>query len=92
MIYIQDNFLPDVLYKSLVGYCNEFSEVKYPDKSFWVKELPDNFQSYILEKLEHIEGKKLKNILAFAREAKQGQDNSWRIHNDTIIEGQPPRS
>ena len=63
MIYIQDNFLPDVLYKSLLGYCNEFSEVKYPDKSFWVKQLPDNFQSYILEKLENIEGKKLKNIL-----------------------------
>ena len=90
MIYIVDNFLPDVLYKSLLGYCNEFSEVKYPDKSFWVKELPDNFQKYILEKLEKIEGKKLKNILCFAREAKKDQDNSWRIHNDTIIEGQQP--
>ncbi len=90
MIYIQDNFLPSKLYKELVNYCDEFNEVKFPDKSFWVKQLPEEFKNYIIDRLEKIEGKKINNILAFAREAKQNQDNSWRIHNDTIIEGQQP--
>ena len=30
------------------------------------------------------------SIICFAREAKKDQDNDWRIHNDTIIEGQQP--
>ena len=90
MIYIQDNFLPPNLYKELINFCDEFTEVKFPDKSFWVKELPKEFENYIIGRLEKLEGRKINNILAFAREAKQGQDNSWRIHNDTIIEGQQP--
>ena len=90
MIYIKDNFLPPTLYKELVNYCDKFTEVKYPDKSFWVKELPKEFNDYIVSELESIEGRKIKNILSFAREAKQNQDNSWRIHNDTIIDGQQP--
>ena len=32
----------------------------------------------------------LKNILFIFRQAKEGQVNDWRIHNDTIIEGQQP--
>ena len=90
MIYIKDNFLPPSLYKELANYCDKFTEVKYPDKSFWVKELPKEFNDYIVSELESIEGRKIKNILSFAREAKQDQDNSWRIHNDTIIDGQQP--
>jgi len=90
MIYIKDNFLPQNLYKELINFCDKFTEVKFPDKSFWVKELPKEFENYIVCELEKLEGRKIKNILAFAREAKQGQDNSWRIHNDTIIEGQQP--
>ena len=90
MIYIKDNFLPHSLYKELINYCDKFTEVKYPDKSFWVKELPKEFNDYIVSKLESIEGRKIKNILSFAREARQDQDNSWRIHNDTIIDGQQP--
>ena len=90
MIYIKDNFLPDNLYKELVTYCDEFEEVKYPTKSFWVKELPSELIQYIERSLEKLEGKNIKSILCFAREAKQGQDNSWRIHNDTIIKGEQP--
>jgi len=90
MIYIKDDFLPVSLYKELINYCNEFKEIKYPDKSFWVKELPDEFNNFIIKSLEKIEGKKINNILSFAREAKKNQDNDWRIHNDTIIEGQQP--
>ena len=90
MIYIKDNFLPENLFKTLVEYCDEFKEVKYPDKSFWVKEIPAELNDYIVSSLEKIEGKKIKNILSFLREAKQSQDNDWRIHNDTIIEGDQP--
>ncbi len=90
MIYIKDNFLPKNLFNSLLEYADEFKEVKYPDKSFWVKELPDEFNKYIVSQLEKFEGKKIKNILSFLREAKKGQDNDWRIHNDTIINSQQP--
>ena len=85
MIYIQDNFLPKNLYKALLNYVDKFEEIKYPDKSFWTKDLPSEFNNFIVDKLEKIEGRKIKNILSFAREAKLGQDNDWRIHNDTII-------
>ena len=90
MIYIKDNFLPDKLYKELVNYCDSFKEVKTPGRSFWIKELPLEFTNYIKTSLEKIEGKNIKNILCFAREAKQDQDNSWRIHNDTIINNEKP--
>jgi hypothetical protein len=90
MIYIKDNFLPDNLYKELVTYCDDFEEVKYPTKSFWVKELPSELIHYIERSLKKLEGKDIRSILCFAREAKQGQDNSWRIHNDTIIKGEQP--
>ena len=90
MIYIKDNFLPPPLYKELVKYCDDFTEVKTPGKSFWVKELPSELVHYIERSLEKLEGRDIKSILCFAREAKQSQDNDWRIHNDTIIEGQQP--
>ncbi len=60
MIYIQDNLLTSKLYKELVNYCDEFNEVKFPDKSFWVKQLPEEFKNYIIDRLEKIEGKKNK--------------------------------
>jgi hypothetical protein len=90
MIYIKDNFLPESLFKELLNYCDKFKEIKTPGKSFWVKELPEEFINYVKNSLEEVEGKKIKNILCFAREACEGQDNDWRIHNDTIIEGQQP--
>lgn len=90
MIYIIDNFLPEVLYKEAINYCDSFDEVKTPGKSFWVKKLPEDFNNYISSKIESIEGRKIKNILSFAREAKKGQDNEWRIHNDTIIQSEQP--
>ena len=90
MIYIKDNFLPPNLYKELVNYCDEFVEVKTPGKSFWIKNLPFELIDYIERSLEKLEGRSIKSILCFAREANQSQDNNWRIHNDTIIEGQQP--
>ncbi len=90
MIYIKDDFLPNNLYKELIDYCDEFEEVKYPDVSFWVKKLPSEFIRYIEKSLEKIEGKNIKSILCFAREAKNNQDTNWRIHNDTIIDKEQP--
>jgi len=90
MIYLVDNFLPANLYNELVTYCDEFKEVKTPGKSFWIKEVPKELTDYIVESLENFEGRKINCILSFLREAKEGQDNDWRIHNDTIIEGQQP--
>jgi|TARA_B110000908_G_C10058390_1_gene359445 hypothetical protein len=90
MIYIKDNFLTSDLHEELINHCENFTEYKTPGKSFWVKELPLAFKDYIVSELESIEGKKIKSILSFAREAKKDQDNDWRIHNDTIIDGQQP--
>jgi len=90
MIYVKDDFLPPNVFKSLLSYSNNFKEVKTPGKSFWIKELPNDLTKYIVNKLETIEGKKIKNILSFLREAKKGQDTDWRIHNDSIIKGEQP--
>ena len=89
MIYIIDNFLPKNLFNALQDI-NEFNEVKTPGKSFWVSTLPNEFVEYVTNKISKIEGKKVENILCFLREANENQDNEWRIHNDSIIEGQKP--
>jgi len=90
VIYIKDNFLPSNLLKSIIEDKNEYNEHKTPGKSFWVKEPSSMFVEYISNKISDIEGCKINNILCFFREAKQGQDNEWRIHNDSIIEGEKP--
>jgi len=40
--------------------------------------------------IEYLEHNSIEPILYCIREAKEGQDNDWRFHNDSIIEGQPP--
>ena len=90
MIYIEDDFL-DI---NLINYLNndktDFQEIKTPGKSFWVKKPTKNFVELVCEKLSKIENCTIQPILSFFREAKEGQDNDWRIHNDSIIEGQQP--
>ena len=90
MIYIQDNFLKPMVFKALVDYADEFEEIKTPGKSFWVKELPEFFPDLLSRGLTNIEGKDINIIKAFIRKAEGNQDDEWRIHNDTIIEGQKP--
>ena len=82
--------MPDVLYKSLRDYSEGFEKYPTPGKDFWVKDVPHDLKTYIVNKLENIEGNKIENILCFLREAKKGQDNNWRIHNDTAIMGCKP--
>ena len=90
MIYIKDNFLDKELFELLNKNLNNFKEVKTPGKSFWVQEPDKDFIKYVVAKLSVIENCKIENILCFFREAKQNQDNDWRIHNDTIINNQQP--
>ena len=90
MIYVKDNFLPKEVYESLRNYSEGFEKYPTPGKDFWVKDVPHDLKTYIVNKLESIEGNKIENILCFLREAKKGQDNNWRIHNDTAIMGCKP--
>ena len=90
MIYIKDDFLDIDIINSLNKDKNVFQEVKTPGKSFWVKRPSDKFMELVCEEICKIENVKIKPILGFFREAKEGQDNDWRIHNDSIIEGQQP--
>ena len=90
MIYIKDNFLDQELFDLLKQNVQEFKKVDTPGKSFWIHLAEKNLIKYISIKLGDIENCKVDNVLAFFREAKQGQDNDWRIHNDTIINDQQP--
>ena len=90
MIYIIDDFLSKKTFEIVKNNKEDFKEVKTPEKSFWVKEPSPEFIAHFEDRLGAIEGNEVMNIIAFFREAKEGQDNEWRIHNDTIIEQQQP--
>jgi len=90
MIYIIDNFLSKKTFKIIKEGANDFKEVKVPGKSFWVKKPSVELVAHLEDKLEEIEGQEVMNIFCFFREAKEGQDEDWRIHNDTIINGHQP--
>ena len=90
MIYIKDDFLDIDIINSLNKDKNVFQEVKTPGKSFWVKMPSDNFMELVCKEISETERAIINPILGFFREAKEGQDNDWRIHNDSIIEGQQP--
>jgi hypothetical protein len=90
MIYIKDNFLDNNLIQLLNTNKDEFQELKTPGKSFWVKEVPKFIADTIRFEIEHLENNRIEPIMYFMREAKEGQDNDWRIHNDYMIGGQLP--
>ena len=90
MIYIKDDFLDINLINLLHSNKDEFQEIKTPGKSFWVKEVPTAIMRIIKSEIEELEGHVIDPILGFMRQAKEGQDHDWRIHNDSIIEGQKP--
>jgi hypothetical protein len=90
MIYIKDNFLDKTLFDTVSKDLKEFKEVQTPGKKFWVIEPSEAFIKYMVTRISIFEGVEIENILAFFREAKEGQDDDWRIHNDCIIQGQQP--
>jgi len=90
MIYIKDDFLPQKLLDRIDEDKSNYEEVVTPGKSFWVKRPSSDFIAWVCGHISEIEGVGISPILGFFREAKEGQDNDWRIHNDSIIEGQQP--
>jgi hypothetical protein len=90
VIYFLDNFLSQELLDEFLQDNSEFFEFPTGDESFWVRLASDKFNQYVISEIESIENKKVKNILSFFREAKEGQDNDWRIHNDSIILNEQP--
>lgn len=90
MIYILDNFLPKDMLDEFLSDDSEFLPYETPKKTFWAKMPSEQFNQYVIDRIEEFEGKEIKNIFSFFREAKKGQDNDWRIHNDTIIFGEQP--
>lgn len=90
MIYIKDNFLDKELFDFVNKDLKQFKEVQTPGKKFWVIEPSKAFIDYITRRLSIIESVRVENVLAFFREAKKSQDNDWRIHNDSVIEGTQP--
>ena len=90
MIYFQDDFLDKELFDFISKDLIDFKEVDAAGKKFWVIEPTDSFNEYMIKRISLIEGYKIKNILSFFRQAKENQDDTWRIHNDSIINNEQP--
>mgnify|MGYP003645448516 FL=1 len=92
MIYIKDDFIPEVLFKSLQQYLNngEFNTVNSGGKDFHIKESLPHFNEYMIQALSNIERKKIRNILSFFRTSNEDLDTTWRIHSDLNINGEKP--
>ena len=94
MIYIKDDFLPKEIINYFENDTSEFKEFETPGKSFWVKELPVPFTQAVCDKISILEGCDIELVLMFVRQAKENQDNDWRIHNDSqhYKNGKPNRA
>ncbi len=92
MIYFLDNFVDKDLFIIAQNYLNDGAFVKHISggKDFYVKESPKEFDTYVLNKMSEIEGKKLRSILSFFRESTDELDVTWRIHSDLNIAGEKP--
>jgi hypothetical protein len=90
MIYIKDDLLDDYLIDYLSKDESGYERVDTPGKSFWVRYPTNDFIRMMCKKVSEIEGNEITNVLSFFREAKEGQDDDWRIHNDSIINGEQP--
>ena len=92
MIYFIDDFLDKNLFEETTRRLNSSSYVEYetPGKSFWIQESNNDFNDYVLQKLQKTEGNKLENILGFFRISNDVVDTNWRIHSDLNIQGEQP--
>lgn len=90
MIYIIDNFLQNNILSKLNNYLVDFKEFDTGNKKFWIMDSPQDFTSYMTNKISNIENKKIINILSFFRIATDELDTDWRIHCDSIINNQLP--
>tara|TARA_R100000656_G_C3924693_1_gene123560 strand:+ start:121 stop:690 length:570 start_codon:yes stop_codon:yes gene_type:complete len=90
MIYIKDNFLPDIILNKMEEYLVDFKEIDTEHKKFWVMEAEEPFIKYIKGEISNLEGNTIENILSFFRIATDELDTDWRIHCDSIINEQLP--
>lgn len=98
-IYIIDNFLSKKLFNVIKEKAKDFEKVTFENKeqekllankSFWVKLPSKELIAHFEDKLSVLENKEVVNVLSFFRQAKENQDDDWRIHNDGIIMGEQP--
>jgi hypothetical protein len=92
MIYFIDDFLPDYILKETIKDLStqDYEEVKYPTKSFWVQYASHPFINHVCSTISGIEGNDIEPILAFFRTSNDVVDTNWRIHTDSIINGEKP--
>tara|TARA_R100000742_G_C4262032_1_gene79842 strand:+ start:352 stop:951 length:600 start_codon:yes stop_codon:yes gene_type:complete len=90
MIYIQDNFLPEIIFNKIEPLLIDFKELDVGDKKFYIKPTVEEFENWIKNKLEILENKKIKCIFSFFRIATDKLDTDWRIHCDSIINDDIP--
>ena len=74
MIYIIDDFLEAPILNAANAYLNNgpFVKTVSGEKDFYIKESPDDFTQYIVDRLTVIEKRPVASILAFFREATTG--------------------
>jgi len=90
MIYIIDDFLPNDILLKLNKYLIDFREVDTGDKKFWVMDSNTDLDNWMVNKLSSIEGREVNSILSFFRISNTELDTDWRIHCDSIIQGELP--
>ena len=92
MIYFIDDFLPQYILDETIRDLSsqDYEEIKYPTKSFYVQRPTQPFLKYVVESLEALENNKIEPILGFFRVSNDLLDTEWRIHSDLNIDGQKP--
>ena len=92
MIYFIDDFLPQYILDETIKDLSsqDYEEIKYPTKSFYVQRPTQPFLKYVVESLEALENNKIEPILGFFRVSNDLLDTEWRIHSDLNIDGQKP--
>ena len=92
MVYFIDNFLPSYILDETIKDLStqDYKEIKYPEKSFYIQEASRPFINYACGALSKFEGNIVDPILSFFRISNDKLDTEWRIHSDLKIEGQQP--
>tara|TARA_R100001086_G_scaffold250089_1_gene193636 strand:+ start:991 stop:1563 length:573 start_codon:yes stop_codon:yes gene_type:complete len=92
MIYIIDKFIDSNILSSVTDYLKDgdFKKEVSGGKNFYIKESPQVFNEYVVNRLMSYEVREIENILSFFRVSTDELDTSWRIHSDLNINGQKP--
>lgn len=90
MIYVKDNFLPNIIFNKIEPLLIDFKELDVGDKKFYIKPTILEFENWIKSKLEILENKQIKCIFSYFRIATDKLDTDWRIHCDSIINDDLP--